>query len=99
LGALYSQSASFQSLVANISAARRYTEPPPMPSPEEAQNQQPLEAHQPNAHMPMPSTSPQPAAEDRKSSSIAALRLKAREHETKLEIFRQKGFNVSDLIS
>lgn len=37
--------------------------------------------------------------EDRRSSSIAALRLKAREHELKLEMLRQNGHAHTDILS
>lgn len=39
-----------------------------------------------------------PENDDRRSSSIAALRLKAREHELRLEMLRKNGHN-NDILS
>lgn len=39
-----------------------------------------------------------PPSEDRRSSSIAALRLKAREHEIRLEMMRQNGHHPNDVV-
>lgn len=121
VGALYSPSASFQSLLANISAAQHSVHQqaissagkPPAPSMEYLS---PHSSGSPPLSPPMPmatnlsstaggiggnsnsnstaSTSPPPpnAPDDRRSSSIAALRLKAREH-----MLRQNGH--SDIIS
>ncbi|XP_017774894.1 PREDICTED: homeobox protein aristaless-like isoform X2 [Nicrophorus vespilloides] len=74
---------SFQTLLANISAAQR----PKLPA-QEFPTSPPLS---PSASAPV---SPQDV--DRRSSSIASLRLKAREHELRLELLRQNG---GDLIS
>lgn len=92
VGHLYGPAAasSFQTLLANISAAQR---PKLLPT------------TAPDYVTPSPPLSPgggggsSPGAPDvdRRSSSIAALRLKAREHELKLEMLRQNGHG--DLIS
>lgn len=79
---LYPTSSSFQTLLANISAAQR----PKLP------------AQEFTASPPLSPTAPGPVTPpdvDRRSSSIASLRLKAREHELRLELLRQNG----DLIS
>lgn len=64
-------------------------------------------AHSPQRQLPPPpppvvSLPPPPRAatppEDRRTSSIAALRLKAREHELKLELLRQNGHG-NDVVS
>ncbi|XP_018569657.1 homeobox protein aristaless-like isoform X1 [Anoplophora glabripennis] len=77
---LYPSANSFQTLLANISAAQRpkqeFTASPPL-SPGSS------------------SSGVTPPDVDRRSSSIASLRLKAREHELRLEMLRQNG----DLIS
>ncbi|XP_050307398.1 homeobox protein aristaless [Anthonomus grandis grandis] len=77
-----SAASSFQTLLANISAAQRpkqeFTASPPL-SPGTTSTVVP----------------PSPPEVDRRSSSIASLRLKAREHEMRLEMLRQNG----DLIS
>lgn len=84
-----SAASSFQTLLANISAAQRpkqeFTASPPPLSPSGAAS-----ATQGNASAPVT-----PPDVDRRSSSIASLRLKAREHELRLEMLRQNG----DLIS
>ncbi|XP_060517034.1 homeobox protein aristaless-like isoform X2 [Cylas formicarius] len=76
---LYPSASSFQTLLANISAAQRpkqeFTTTPPL--------------------SPGTSSAVTPPDVDRRSSSIASLRLKAREHELRLEMLRQSG----DLIS
>ncbi|XP_018324540.1 homeobox protein aristaless-like [Agrilus planipennis] len=83
LMSLYPSTSSFQTLLANISAAQR----PKLPT-QEFSPSPPLS--------PGSSTAPvTPPEVDRRSSSIAALRLKAREHELRLEMLRQNG----DLIS
>lgn len=81
---LYPSASSFQTLLANISAAQR----PKLPQPEFSSASPPLS---PGAS----TAAGQPPEVDRRSSSIAALRLKAREHELRLEMLRQNG----DLIS
>ncbi|CAD7078942.1 unnamed protein product [Hermetia illucens] len=105
-------STSFQSLLANISAAQRPPVQPPVQqkppvgvefipnvvssppvSPTIAAANHPIAA--PSAPTTPGSTTP---PEDRRSSSIAALRLKAREHEMKLEMLRQNGHG-GDIIS
>ncbi|SPP79694.1 homeobox protein aristaless [Drosophila guanche] len=53
-------------------------------------------AHSPQRQLPPPRSSTPP--EDRRTSSIAALRLKAREHELKLELLRQNGHG-NDVVS
>jgi homeobox protein aristaless-related len=100
MGAFYSPTASFQTLLANISAAQRSSETS-KPSPEEYPTSSSSATTSPalTSTVPIQTASPQPAKEDLKTSSIAALRLKAREHELKLEMLRQKGHNVSDIIS
>ncbi|XP_031342161.1 homeobox protein aristaless [Photinus pyralis] len=80
---LYPSASSFQTLLANISAAQR----PKLPTPE-------FTASPPLSPNSSGATSSPPEV-DRRSSSIAALRLKAREHELRLEMLRQNG----DLIS
>lgn len=108
VGALYSPSASFQSLLANISAAQHSVhqsagKPAPLTSHSEFLTS--IAASSPPLSPPISvtaggnnstsgSTSP---PDDRRSSSIAALRLKAREHELRLEMLRQNGH--SDIIS
>ncbi|XP_069692229.1 homeobox protein aristaless-like isoform X2 [Periplaneta americana] len=92
-----SAASSFQSLLANISAAQR----PKLPgTAEEYQHAAALlaAATATAASVPPPAAAapPGPAPDlDRRSSSIAALRLKAREHELRLELLRKNG----DLIS
>lgn len=101
----YTSAASFQSLLANISAQRpkllRGSPPPPPPAP----------AGPPPApinlqHPPPPPTAASPQGSptgsvvglpdiDRRTNSIASLRLKAREYELHLEMLRKNG----DLIS
>lgn len=125
VGSLYSPTAtaSFQTLLANISAAQR---PPPLTtkSPSDfltspgATVSPPISPTDSNKSIPSSSapitpimstsvsqnsTTPQaslaqesttPPPEDRRSSSIAALRLKAREHEMRLEMLRQNGHDI-----
>lgn len=79
---------SFQTLLANISAAQR---------PKLMQNSAPEYVTQSPPLSPGGGSSPGAPEVDRRSSSIAALRLKAREHELKLEMLRQNGHG--DLIS
>lgn len=120
VGALYSPSASFQSLLANISAAQHQHSsamsaskpPPPFHG---AHNEYLSSAGSPpispqghpstatnltttaNSSISSGSDGASPT-DDRRSSSIAALRLKAREHEIRLEMLRQNG-HAPDLIS
>lgn len=115
--------ASFQTLLANISAAQRppqlTTKSPsdflsspgaqvsPPISPAESNKSIPSSnapitpimatslsqnASAPQVSLAQESTTPPP--EDRRSSSIAALRLKAREHEMRLEMLRQNGHDI-----
>lgn len=103
-GSIYSPSASFQTLLANISAAQRPLVAPPTLSTQSSSEylqttsgislSPPLSPSALQVPSSQPSTTP---PEDRRSSSIAALRLKAREHELKLEMLRQNG--QGDLIS
>lgn len=119
VGSLYSPSASFQSLLANISAAQHSS------AMQAASKQQQFHHAAHNEYLTSagsPPISPQghpstatnlttnanssvssgsdgaSPTDDRRSSSIAALRLKAREHELRLEMLRQNG-HASDLIS
>lgn len=100
----YTSAASFQSLLANISAAQRPKlvrgSPPPPPPPAPAI----VLPHPPVAPPPPPTaTSPQSSPTgsvglpdiDRRTNSIASLRLRAREYELQLEMSRKNG----DLIS
>ncbi|EGI69727.1 Homeobox protein aristaless [Acromyrmex echinatior] len=98
-------SSPFQNLLANISAARPKLvrgSPPPPPPPASAITL----SHPPVAPPPPPpptATSPQSSPTgsvglpdiDRRTNSIASLRLKAREYEMHLEMLRKNG----DLIS
>lgn len=115
VGALYSPSASFQSLLANISAAQHSNamsaskqfhaahseyltsagSPPisPQGHPSTATNLTTTA----NSSISSGSDGASPT-DDRRSSSIAALRLKAREHELRLEMLRQNG-HAPDIIS
>jgi homeobox protein aristaless-related len=92
---------SFQSLLANISASQRPKMPGSSPVGDDYQHAAALLAAAtamapPSSSVP-PSAGPAPAPDlDRRSSSIAALRLKAREHELRLELLRKNG---GDLIS
>lgn len=106
VGALYSPSASFQSLLANISAAQHSAhQSAGKPVTSHSEFLTSIAASSPPLSPPISvtaggnnstsgSTSP---PDDRRSSSIAALRLKAREHELRLEMLRQNGH--SDIIS
>ncbi|XP_062551995.1 homeobox protein aristaless isoform X2 [Armigeres subalbatus] len=125
VGALYTPSASFQTLLANISAAQRA---PPIMQPKQSppggvtssdylsavgpppQANLTTPASPPVSPTSVPVVPPSSVAgvsvsapgsttppQDRRSSSIAALRLKAREHELRLEMLRQNGH--SDIIS
>ncbi|XP_075214060.1 aristaless-related homeobox protein-like isoform X2 [Lycorma delicatula] len=93
LAAAYTPTTSFQSLLANISAAQRpkvsTTSSPP------ASEEPPRSVTPPATSQSSPSSPPSPPDVDRRSSSIAALRLKAREHELRLEMLRKN----SDLVS
>lgn len=82
---LFPSSSSYQTLLANFSAAQQQSAKLPPP---EFSASPPL-----SPRAPPPGASPPEV--DRRSSSIAALRLKAREHELRLEMMRQNG----DLIS
>lgn len=122
VGSLYSPqaTASFQTLLANISAAQRppmttkspsdfLTSPgatvsPPI-SPTDSNKSIPSSTapltpiistpvSQSSAQIPLAQESTTPPPEDRRSSSIAALRLKAREHEMRLEMLRQNGHDI-----
>lgn len=120
VGALYSPSASFQSLLANISAAQHQhsnamaaSKPPPSfhsghgeyltsaGSPPISPQGHPSTATNltttANSSISSGSDGASPT-DDRRSSSIAALRLKAREHELRLEMLRQNG-HAPDMIS
>ncbi|XP_055921015.1 homeobox protein aristaless [Eupeodes corollae] len=95
MSSMYSPSTSFQSLLANMSAMPR-----PQTAPSKQVNTEVLSCNlidsptiSPNAisnsiNSGLPPRRPTPP-EDRRSSSIAELRLKAREHEMKLEMLRQ----------
>ncbi|XP_017888944.1 homeobox protein aristaless-like [Ceratina calcarata] len=101
----YTTSASFQSLLANISAAQRPklvrgSPPPPAPPPPAPT----ITLQHPSVQSQTPSaSSPQGSPTgsvglpdiDRRTNSIASLRLKAREYELHLEMLRKNG----DLIS
>ncbi|XP_053677622.1 homeobox protein aristaless [Anopheles nili] len=137
VGPLYAPTASFQTLLANISAAQRappglpskpppsgpmvdYLAPPPPPPPQlphsagglppggggpvpPSPTSPPISPTALSPVMPVPQAAlPPPTSQhppgsvsppqaDRRSSSIAALRLKAREHELRLEMLRQNG--------
>ncbi|XP_040167788.1 homeobox protein aristaless isoform X1 [Anopheles arabiensis] len=132
VGTFYTPSASFQTLLANISAAQRAPPampskpptsgvdymppgPPGIPPPPPPGSQVPTSPASPpisptalppvvpvpQAALPAPPQPPpgsaSPPQADRRSSSIAALRLKAREHELRLEMLRQNGH--SDILS
>ncbi|XP_054283540.1 homeobox protein aristaless-like [Macrosteles quadrilineatus] len=88
--AAYSPATSFQSLLANISAAQRPKLPLPSASPPEPEELPPAVALPPTLATTPPAPSSPPDI-DRRSSSIAALRLKAREHELRLEMLRKNG--------
>ncbi|XP_029156545.1 homeobox protein aristaless-like [Nylanderia fulva] len=100
----YTSAASFQSLLANISAAqrpKRGSPPPPPPPPTAIVLPHPSVVPPPPA--PPTATSPQSSPTgsvglpdiDRRTNSIASLRLRAREYELQLEMSRKNG----DLIS
>lgn len=102
----YTSAASFQSLLANISAAQRPklvrgSPPPPPPPPTAIVLPHPSVAPPPPP--PPTATSPQSSPTgsvglpdiDRRTNSIASLRLRAREYELQLEMSRKNG----DLIS
>lgn len=125
VGALYSPSASFQSLLANISAAQHQhqsvvaaaSKPPPSFHAPHAEFLTSAAGSPPISPQGHPSTATNltttattsssissggsdgaSPTDDRRSSSIAALRLKAREHELRLEMLRQNG-HAPDIIS
>lgn len=86
----YSPATPFQTLLANMSAAQRPKLPPAPPvSPP---TPEPMPSPTGSAPPPAPASPPDI---DRRSSSIAALRLKAREHELRLEMLRKNGDLVS----
>uniref|UniRef100_A0A1B6DH69 Homeobox domain-containing protein n=1 Tax=Clastoptera arizonana TaxID=38151 RepID=A0A1B6DH69_9HEMI len=91
--AAYAPATSFQSLLANISAAQRPPKltPPATISPTETEDVLPAS---PGATTTGSAPSSPPDI-DRRSSSIATLRLKAREHELRLEMLRKNGDLVS----
>ncbi|XP_076659183.1 homeobox protein aristaless [Halictus rubicundus] len=101
----YTSAASFQSLLANISAAQRPKlvqgspppPPPPPPAPAISLPHPPVPAPPPTATPPQgsPTGSVGLPDIDRRTNSIASLRLKAREYELHLEMLRKNG----DLIS
>ncbi|XP_066588810.1 homeobox protein aristaless-like [Prorops nasuta] len=113
----YASAASFQSLLANISAGQRPKferlrnspppPPPPLPppAPPPAPPAPPAPVPPPTSaplpHLPAAANSPQGSPTgtlpdiDRRTNSIASLRLKAREYELHLEMLRKSG----DLIS
>ncbi|XP_037076379.1 homeobox protein aristaless-like [Pollicipes pollicipes] len=79
-------SPTFQSLLANLSAHR-----PPLDSPEYKALLSNMAL--PSAPLPPPAAAPSlsPGSPELRTSSIAALRLKAREHEMRLELLRKNG--------
>uniref|UniRef100_A0A182W7F6 Homeobox domain-containing protein n=1 Tax=Anopheles minimus TaxID=112268 RepID=A0A182W7F6_9DIPT len=131
VGTLYTPTASFQTLLANISAAQRAPPPamPPSSKPPPSGVDYMAPGPPPHSSGPVPTSpasppisptamspvvpvpqaalqpppsqpstgSSSPPQADRRSSSIAALRLKAREHELRLEMLRQNGH--SDILS
>lgn len=86
-----------------LSMSMMHQAAPPQQTAAPSHSQSPLQlAHSPSQHRSSPSSSTVAASmvqvprtgtppEDRRTSSIAALRLKAREHELKLELLRQNG--------
>lgn len=122
VGALYSPSASFQSLLANISAAQHSNamsaakplqfhathgefmssagSPPisPQGHPSTATNLTTTTTTTASSSISSGGSDGASPTDDRRSNSIAALRLKAREHEIRLEILRQNG-HAPDMIS
>lgn len=104
VGGLYSSSASFQSLLANISAAQHSvhslpgSKPPPL-HPDFLSNTNVTSSPpiSPGVSATKSNNGGSSPPTDLRSSSIAALRLKAREHELRLEMLRQN--TNSDLIS
>ncbi|KAG8247331.1 hypothetical protein J6590_063603 [Homalodisca vitripennis] len=89
--AAYTPATSFQSLLANISAAQR----PKLTAPATVSPPEPEETLPPSPAGVTTSAPASPPDIDRRSSSIAALRLKAREHELRLEMLRKNGDLVS----
>lgn len=83
---LYTSSPPFHSLLAGLAAA------PPRHSPDPPSVSPPIS---PGSES--PPAQPPPQEVERRSSSIAALRMAAREHELRLEILRQR--HQTDLIS
>ncbi|KOB52026.1 Paired-like family homeodomain transcription factor, partial [Operophtera brumata] len=81
---LYTSSPPFHSLLAGLANPPRQSPDPPSVSP-------PIS---PGSESP---PQPTPVEVERRSSSIAALRMAAREHELRLEILRQR--HQTDLIS
>lgn len=82
---LYSSSPPFHSLLAGLAAPPRQSPDPPSVSPPISPGSE------------SPPTQPPAQEVERRSSSIAALRMAAREHEMRLEILRQR--HHTDLIS
>lgn len=113
-GVGYSPSASFQSLLANISAAQHSnalaaSKPPSFHTSASHSEYLTNAASPPISPQAHPSTATNltttasslssgsdgtSPSDDRRSSSIAALRLKAREHEIRLEMLRQNGHDI-----
>lgn len=93
MGSLYSPSASFQSLLANISAAQHSAHQANTKAMQHSEflsnantSSPPLS---PAVSQASPTNGNSSPPDDLRSSSIAALRLKAREHEIRLEMLRQ----------
>lgn len=94
----YSSSGSFQSLLANISAAQQQQHQQMQTKLSSPATSSPVgseEALSPSVDPPLSSPESPSSDIDRRSSSIATLRLKAREHEMKLDILRKN----TDLVS
>lgn len=82
---MYTSSPPFHSLLAGLAAPPRQSPDPPPVSPPISPGSE------------SPPAQPPPQEVERRSSSIAALRMAAREHELRLEILRQR--HQTDLIS
>ncbi|XP_008482551.2 homeobox protein aristaless-like, partial [Diaphorina citri] len=94
----YSTSGSFQSLLANISAAQQQQHQQMQTKLHSPATSSPVgseEALSPSIEPPLSSPESPSSDIDRRSSSIATLRLKAREHEMKLEMLRKNADLVS----
>ncbi|CAG9121491.1 unnamed protein product [Plutella xylostella] len=83
---LYSSPPPFHSLLAGLAPPRRSPDPPPVSPPISPGSESPPAPAQPTGQ-----------EVERRSSSIAALRMAAREHELRLEMLRQR--HHTDLIS